>query len=573
MRRGLLVALFALALPANALAGPCGLPDSRPLWIDFGTPDLQSVFARPGTIVTSSTGTFPAELREAGAKTIYWDMNLKGRVGTPTAPADPTVIEERANRLFVFAASQTQCATPWIAFNELFGADLETPWTPNNAQYRANVLNFLRALARLGARPFLLINAPAYTGGEAREWWLSVAAVADIVREVYFSARTIWVRGPIRGNRHLRGAFRKAVANLVRIGIPVSRVGIMLGFYSAPGIGGRDRLAPDSAWFNTIKWQALSARQVAAEMKIATVWSWGWGTYSVAGRDPDKPRAACVWLWARSPRLCDASAIAGKGFSTSRTEGQLILRPGAQCRIGGYTISTWAIARLNTLVHDRDVAYTALLARLAEAKAASVTAREVAAAEAAIVAASFGGSRGAYRAALAKAGARPDIARAIVADELRRLKIGAQLHVPRPSAGAIVGFYLAYPDVLVRNVHAEHSPWWLAGRQRGLTLSTSAPPQVFSLRTGQRTTVVTVSGRFAIRPLDEAQTLGSVSLAQARPAIAAALEQYARADRVLTWSTRQQEAMLREAVCLRDDLPMIGSADLDEFLPFAALAG
>src|SRR5688500_14320917 len=153
----LLVCSVALALPAQAHAvGQCGLPSSSPWWIDFGTPDLIDVFAKPGLIVSGSTGDFPARLRAAGARTVYWDMNLNRRVGTPSAPADPGLIVERANRLFDFAATQSGCEKPVIALNELFGAGLATPWSASNARYRDNVLVLLRTLAGRGARPFLL---------------------------------------------------------------------------------------------------------------------------------------------------------------------------------------------------------------------------------------------------------------------------------------------------------------------------------------------------------------------------------------------------------------------------------
>jgi hypothetical protein len=568
------VAFATLLLAPGAFAAQCGLPDAQPLWIDFGAREVESPMARPGTILAVSTGAYPAEVRARGAKTIYWDMNLRSRVGTPTAPADPALMDERANRLFVFAASQSQCATPWIALNELFGGRLETPWTPSNAQYRANVLEFLRALARRGARPFLLLNSPAYTGSpEAIAWWRAVAEVSDLVRQVYVGAPSVWTRGPIRGNRHLRIAFRRAVANLVSIGIPVSKVGIMLGFQSAPGTGGRDRLEPREAWFEVIKWQALAAREVAREMRLATVWSWGWGTYSEAGRDADKPDAACVYLWTRNPLLCDGPAAAGPSFDVSRKEGQLILPSGAQCKIGRHTISASGIARLRTMVQDRDVAYTALLARLAESTVARVSSREVRAAEAAVVATRFGRSQAAYRAALAKAGANVGIARSVLADQLRRREIGARLRVPRPSAGAIAGFYLSYPDLLARDVHAAAAPWWLGGRTRGIALSTTAPSQLFAVPTGRKAIVRSPTGRYEVRPLSASQSLGSVPLASARATIAAVLTEYARSNAVLSWSAARQEVLLRDAICRRDDLPMAASADLEAFLPFLAVTG
>ena len=260
-----------MPFPASAFAGPCGLPDGAPVWVDFGAAEVESVLARPGIVAATSTGEYPARLRAQGAQTIYWDMNLRLRVGTTTEPFDPASIEERANRLFVFAASQTQCATPWIALNELNGANLETPWTPNNAQYRDNVLRLVRALAARGARPFLLISSTPYTGtDEAATWWRNVAAVSDVVPEVYFNGRSLAAQGPLLANRRLRAALRRGVARLVEIGIPVTRIGLMLGFQSAVGAGGREGLRPREEWFRVVKWQALAAREIAAEMNVAT---------------------------------------------------------------------------------------------------------------------------------------------------------------------------------------------------------------------------------------------------------------------------------------------------------------
>lgn len=571
MKRLAVAFLAALVFPAQALAGPCGLPDDTPVWVDFAALDVERVMSRPGIVAAVSTGTYPARLREAGAATIYWDMNLRQRVGTTTAPADPSVIEERANRLFVFAASQSGCATPWIALNELNGAGLETPWTPNNAQYRANVLALMRALAARGARPFLLVSQAPYTGSdEAVAWWRAVALVGDIVRQVYFNAAQLSRQGPIVANRRLRIAFRRGVTDFLSIGIPVSKIGLMLGFQSAPGTGGREGLQPRQAWFEVVKWQALSARQVAGELNASSVWSWGWGTFSEAGRDPDKLDAACVYLWARSPALCNGAQVAGAGFNASRTSGQLRLPGGAMCRVGRQTISNTAIAQINRLVQDRDVAASALLARIAESSAARVTTREVLAAEASVVADGFGGSRAAYIAALARNRANVAVARAVLADQLRRRKIGSRLRI-RVSSTAIASFYSAYGELLVRTVEADPGTWWLGGRRVGIAISSYAPQRVFELPTGRRANVRSLAGVVRVRALDDARPLASLTLPQARPAIRTVLAAHARSEAVVRWSAVRQQALLAQATCRRDDLPQPGSVDLAAYLPFLEL--
>ena len=74
MRRVLLIALavaaFATAIN-TASAGLTGLPDTKPLWIDFGAPALGHLFGRQGVIVMSSGVGYPAQMRERGAHTIH----------------------------------------------------------------------------------------------------------------------------------------------------------------------------------------------------------------------------------------------------------------------------------------------------------------------------------------------------------------------------------------------------------------------------------------------------------------------------------------------------------------------
>ncbi|HEV8685785.1 MAG TPA: hypothetical protein VGQ84_00780 [Gaiellaceae bacterium] len=574
MGKLLVAVLVALAFPASAWAGPCGLPDSTTTWVDYGATQLHDVFVQPGTVLGVSTGSYPQRVRDEGAATIYWDLHLRNRVGTPTAPADPAGIEEKANRLFVFAASQTACPTPWIVLNELFGAHLETPWSANNAQYRTNVLTLVRELARRGARPMLLISRPPYTGSaDAAAWWREIAKVSDILPEVFFSAPTLWRDGPIAANRRLRIAFRQAVGSLTGIGIPVTRIGITLGFQVAPNTGGREGLRPASAWLETVKWQALAAQQVAIEMKIASVVSWGWGTWDARSTDPDKPRAACVYLWARNPNLCDGPAVAGRGFNNSRREGQLILPGSAQCRVGGSTIPMSAIARLNRFTGDRNIAFSALYRRVVEGRRFRANPRAVLAAEQAIVRGRFGGSRSAYGAALARAGATVKDARAVIGDQLRRREVANHLPVAWPSPGAVATFYNSYPDVPVRPVRVGRPPWWLGGQKRGLAIAAFAPPQLFTIPSGRWLTLHEEKGPYSIQVSGDVQELGAVPLAVARRSIAAGLHGAAQDDAAISWSSRQQQLAYRATTCRRDQLPLVSSVELSDFAPFLSVRG
>ncbi len=580
MRRSLvLVVLFAsLLVGAHSAQGqpnPCGIPSYNTLWIDYAdssVPFWQTIFARPGVIGAASNQAVPPQLRAHGAISVYWDMYLNNRVGTPSAPADSSTIVARANRLFDYAVASTGCTTPWIAENELFGAGLTTPWSATNIQYRANVLLYLQTLAQRGARPFLLVNSTPYTDGPAGDWWRQVAQVADIVREDYFPAPKIFELGPLVGPRTLRIAYRQSIADFTALGIPPSKLGIMLGFQTQRGQGGREGLEPREAWYDTIKWQALAARQAAEDTRIATIWSWGWASWGQRDLDPDKQAGACVYLWTRAPALCpDALAQAGKAFDASRSQGLINLPAGIQCVINGRRIGQGELGPLQQLTGDREIAYTALLQRAAEAPYPGVSQREVLAAERAVIADRFGGSRGAYLAALSQAHATLAVARGVIADQLQRVKIESTLWAPSPSASDIATFYLGYPDLLARRVQAEPAPWWLGGRTRGFALSQLAPDRLFDLATGGRATLATMDGSFAVKALGDATQLGALPLDQARPAIAAALKAFARGEAFERWTVDKETAALNTATCLRDDLPQPGAVDLSTFLPFLAL--
>lgn len=568
----LAVFLPAAAGPADAQPNPCGIPAYDTLWIDYAdgsVPFRMDVFARPGVIGAVSNGTASQALRDRGGLSVFWDMQLINRVGTPNAPTDPATVQARANKLFDLAAAATGCATPWIAENELFGAGLTTPWSQTNATYRQNVLVYLQTLAGRGARPFLLVHSTPYTDGPAGDWWRQVSQVSDIVREVYFPAPALWRKGPLLGSRFVRVAFRRGVTDFTSIGIPRTRLGIMLGFQTALGTGGREGLELDK-WLQTVKWQALAARQAAEDVRLATIWSWGWGTFGTRGVDPDKPAAACVYLWTRAPALCNGPDWAGAGFDASLTAGQIRLPSGVVCAIGGAKIGAGELGPLVRLTGDRDLAFTALLERTAERREVPVSAAQMLAAERAVIATRFGGSGAAYRAALTAAHATVAVARQALADQIRRARIEATLPAGAPNEAEIQTFYLGYADLLVRPVEAAPAAPWLAGRTKGLALSELSPDSVFDLRPGGRAVVRTLNGSFRVHALGGAVPLGSLPLAQVRPAIRSALQAFARGAAFESWTVARQAPALTTATCVHDDLPAPGSVDLSLFLPFLA---
>ena len=560
------------ARPAGT--GACGLPDAKPLWFDYSEGSVtfrNEVFGHPGVIAAASGVAVPAELRRRGAQTVYWEMKLGRLVGTTTAPADPATVPGATAKLFDSAVAGTGCQTPLIGINELNGAGLTTPWSASNAQYRANVLTLLQTLAARGARPFLLLSSAAYTDGEARDWWIQAAKVSDLVREVYFNGRTLSKLGPTLASRRMRTAFRAGISNLTAIGIPVGRLGLVVGFQSGPGFGGREGLQPRSAWLEFVKLQTLAAKQVASELGIASVWTWGWGTFSQAGADPDKAAAACVYLWTRDASLCNGPAAAGPGFDDSRTEGQILLPSGVLCAVDGAAITQTAVRRVTALTGDRDLALTALFERAVESARYPASPSRIAAVERSVIRARFHGSTTAYRAALAAGRGSVPVARGILGDALRRIAVESRLSVPQPTSPEIALFYLAHPDALARLVGSETAPLWLGARRRGYALSPPAPPEVVTAPTGRPAAVVGTDGTIRVTALAEPLPLGAIPLSVAAPAIRAALDSFARASAFDAWTLRAQERALNRATCLRDQLPSVGSVDLASYLPFLAV--
>jgi hypothetical protein len=415
-------------------ADSCGVPDAGTVWFDYGEgpvrPDTRAVLARPGVVVATSGGPVPRYFRTHGAATAYFVLHLPNIVGQPAKPADPASIPAAADALFAKAVASSACATPWIGLNELFGSALPTPWSATNAQYRANVLALMQGLAAHGARPVLFVSGSPNVAGDAVGWWQQVAQTGAIVYEAYYDAKRAASLGSLLGSRRMRLGIRSTIALFQGIGITPDRLGIALGFHSGggQGAGGRQGLQPREAWLRVVKWEALAAKQVAADTKIGSVWSWGWGTFGPASVDPDKPAAACVYLWTRDSSLCDGRAAAGPGFHASLVEGQIVLPAPILCGLsGGRRIPAADVTRLTVLTHDRHAAIDALFARLVLRSAVTITNAQVLAVEKQAIARGFGGDRAAYLNALSQAGATLGVAQNVIRDELRRRAIVAKL--------------------------------------------------------------------------------------------------------------------------------------------------
>jgi hypothetical protein len=576
VRRLLVIVLAACAAigfaPNRAEAAEtCGIPDRGTLWIDFAaTTQYWQIFAKPGLIAATSNFIYPELIRSHGAKIIYWDMHFNRRVGTPLQPFDPSIVIDRANRMYDVASMSLNCSKPVIAENELNGVNLITPWSANNAQYRRNVMIFVQTLAARGARPALLVPSEPYMGDVAGDWWRELAKYTDIVRESYFAAPRVAKMGPFAGSRFLRDMFRRRVASFTDAGIPIKKLGIMLGFHTTPGLGGRDR-APLGQWLEVTKLQTLAAKQVAKEVGLRSVWSWGWGVWSVAEDDKDKPKAACVYLWARNPAFCNAPKILGKKlFNTSRTEGQLVFPPGARCTLAGKRIDTSDIRALAPVTGDPDVAFTAAFARAVASLSAPLKSDRIAMAERAVVSSRFGSSA-AYRAALARAHASRAAARGVIADELRRALIEQHMRVPGPSGEDVRSFYETYAQTNVRHVRTKSGVPWLGGRRDGFALASNAPPQLFSITQGRWVKIRTMLGPVEVKAAEPVVPLGAVPLNVARAAVISALKAMAKDRRYEAWLLARQRVEVDRALCRKDELPTPGIVPLTDFLPFLAV--
>ena len=566
-----LAACAALVLPGSALARECGIPDSNPLWVDFAGHDAP-LPQKPGLTLAFTSGTVkPAEARANGAATVFFDLNFNNRVGTPTVPADPALIESRADRLFDFAVSVTGCQTPWIALNELFGAQTPTPWTATTAQYRANTLALVRRLKARGAVPAVTIANPPYTGGEAAQWWRDLAAEALLIRQVFFTSPNVprlHAMGPVRASRSMRSGMRALVRKFTEIGIPASRVALELQFQSAPGTGGREGLQPRSKWLEIVKLEALAARQVTNELKTHSIWSWGWATFSEAGIDKDKGEAVCVYLWVRDPRLCSGPGAAGPAFDASLTVGQLNLPAGVICTLPSGQIRESAVAPLARAIGDHDVAASVVLERIVLQQEVELDAHAMLTAELAFVDDHFNGSQTAYLAALRKIQLTRTAARALLLDEVRRDVVRARFRPPSPSAAAIGEFHATYAGLRVRLVETARPVDWLGFRTRGLAVETFAPARIFSL--SRRGRVRTIHGSIEVKPLGDTVFLGTVPLPEARAAIASSLSRFARVSVYESWLEDAEAKALSEAVCIEDRLPAPAALTLDDLLPFTA---
>jgi hypothetical protein len=570
----LVVAAVAVCSGAGAhatLADACGVPSTTPVWVDFGG-HAAPITAQPGETIAVASGTdVPAQIRAAGSATVLFDLNFNKRVGTTTSPADPSVIDSRAQSLFQYAVSVTGCSTPTIAENELSGAQTPTPWTPNNAQYRANVLQFLTDLSNMGATPLLSIPNPPYTAStDAAYWWQEVSKVAILLRQVYFTSPNavgLYNLGTTAASRSMRQSLRGLVAHLTQIEIPSQRIALELQMTTSPGLGQRAGLEPDTSWYEIVKLEALAAKFVATQFKLAGIWSWGWATFNPnVTPDPSTAVAACVWLWTRNPSLCNAPSEAGAGFDTSLTEGQLDVPAADRCVTDAGEITRNQVAQFTAITGDPGYAASALLEELTLSAHYQVDYPDLLSAERAVIDAEFGGNRANYWAALKTAHVPLADARAIIAARLERDDVMATLRAPAASQATIADFLSTYANEQARLVTTTAKAPWLNGLAHGWAIETLAPDEVFAL-TGPGK-IDTADGTFDVTPSGDSVPLGLLPHGEAIAAARQALSLFDREAEYRQWLRSEETALLSTASCLNDQAPAPEETDLSPFVPF-----
>jgi hypothetical protein len=413
-------------------------------------------------------------------------------------------------------------------------------------------------LQHLGAHPVLLVPSMPAVEAEAGDWWADAAAVSTLAAEVYFAAPVIHGRGPVVGPRTVRQAFRKRIRAYTDLGIPPDRLGLMLGFQSGRGAAGREGLEPTTAWLDYVKMQALAARAIAAETGIGSIWSWGWGTFGPQSADDDKAAAACVYLWARDPSLCDAAARLPPGsFDPSLADGPIVLEPDSTCEAQDGRISTPDLDAMARFLGNRERAYTHLLARLAEAAEAGVPDDEVDAAERAIVRQRFRGDPDAYNAAVAAAGLSSRLARALIADQLRRERLVDLVEVGRLSFTQVARLYAARGQRWVRRVHIDPPLPWLRDQEVGLAIQGRAPAAIFRGKKGRTITLRDELGPYRVRILGKRQRMRDVPLRAVYPYLADELRERARARNLPRYLISLQQRALTTSICAGDVLPKV----------------
>ena len=183
-----------------------------------------------------------------------------------------------------------------------------------------------------------------------------------------------------------------------------------------------------------------------------------------------------------------------------------------------------------------------------------------------MIAASFGGSRPRYLAALAQAKLMRADALAIITDRLARDDVQLRFKPHAVASSDVNDFISTYATQSVRLVQTTRPATWLDGASRGWVVSSLGPPQVFGL-TGPAD-IDTADGPFHVTPLGSTLPLALLSRGQATSIARSTLERFAHAGLYEGWLRDAEKKQLDGALCLGDNIPTAGPTDLAPFVPF-----
>jgi hypothetical protein len=356
---------------------------------------------------------------------------------------------------------------------------------------------------------------------------------------------------------------REWVGRLTDIGIPASRIGIMVGFQSGDTQGGRAGLQPTGAWLDIVKLQQLAALAVARDLALSSVWSWGWGTFATPGSsDADKPAAACTFLWARDPTLCNAPALAVPGFDPDLTAGAYVLAPAVQCSFTGGSFATTELTALTAAGVTSASALTALLERSLVRQKVKVGPTALLRAERSVIAGQFGGQRGQYGQFLQTEGATPAVARDVLRDQLLEAKLSRGLRVAPITGPDVTAFIASHAGTRTRSVETVRPVRWLVGQTHGVAIPGLAPPEVLSAAPGATVLVHAEDGPVRVHVLGAGVRMPNAARSKTRLAVRALLLSTARRVAFRAWLSGTEQSAVATATCRGDAVPVTGPGTL-----------
>ena len=278
--------------------------------------------------------------------------------------------------------------------------------------------------------------------------------------------------------------------------------------------------------------------------------------------DPDKPAAACVWLWARDPNLATGRPQRPRFRHLTRR------RPGEPPGDGTLRLRRRAdllrrLSRLTTVTGDSG--YDSVLFEQAVLKASNRSTRRTSSRPA---------GRPRYwlrrppRALLGgAASARLTIAdaRAIVVARLQRDLVQARLRPPAATQAEIADFLPRMQISPFAWSRATERAPWLGGVTQGWAVSSLAPAGLFTLAGAGE--IDTTDGSFSVTPLGPVLPLGLSHVAGTDGGKERTRAARAR-EALPELAPRAGQKRLSSAVCLNDRMPTPSSTDLSPFVPF-----